>query len=161
MDSEKYAPLLFNLIQEIETDFDISGEIIFRYIWNSFSVNINILSANFLFFSLFKFLLLFNYSCLPFLPTNFQIECIELQPDICLKEKIDCVSLLDFYRSFLPRDKYPCFTIKPDSCHHYLAVPTFVSKYFQKWNTLRLKLESSIQDGGISRNPFLPRTTKR
>ena len=41
------------------------------------------------------------------LPANCQMECIEVQSDIQLKEKFDHVSLLDFYRSYLPRDKYP------------------------------------------------------
>lgn len=34
-------------------------------------------------------------------------ECIELQSDIQLKEKFHCVPLLDFYKLYLPKDKYP------------------------------------------------------
>ena len=41
------------------------------------------------------------------LPANFQMECTELQSDVQLKEEFDHVSLLDFYRYYLPKDKYP------------------------------------------------------
>ncbi|CAH2281645.1 General transcription factor II-I repeat domain-containing 2 [Pelobates cultripes] len=41
------------------------------------------------------------------LPPNYQTECIELQSDIRLKEKFDHVSLLDFYKAYLPKEKYP------------------------------------------------------
>ena len=40
---------------------------------------------------------------------NFQMECIELQRDVQLKEKIDHVSSLNFYELFLT--KYPLFYI--------------------------------------------------
>ncbi|GFW17892.1 general transcription factor II-I repeat domain-containing protein 2A [Trichonephila clavipes] len=37
------------------------------------------------------------------------MEFIELQSDIQLKEKFGNVSLLAFYKDYLPRDKYPNF----------------------------------------------------
>ena len=110
VNSEKYAALLFNLIQEFENrfqDFQENNQY-FAIFVTLFSVYINIL------------------------PANFQMECTELQCNIELKEKFDHVPLLDFYRSHLPRDKYPLLTIMPYSCCHYLAAPTFVSNYFQE-----------------------------
>ena len=83
VNSEKYAALLFNLIQEFENRFQDFWENnqYFAIFETQFSININML------------------------PANFQMECIKLQTDIQLKEKFDCVSLLDFYGSYLPRDK--------------------------------------------------------
>jgi len=40
------------------------------------------------------------------LPANFEIESIELQSDIQLKEKSDHVSLPDFHKPYLTREKY-------------------------------------------------------
>ena len=74
------------------------------------------------------------------LPASFQMECTELQSDIQHKNL-----MMSLYWTFIgpifPETNIPCFTITPDSCHHYLAAPTFVSNYFQEWNTLRVKLE--------------------
>jgi hypothetical protein len=39
--------------------------------------------------------------------TKFQMECIELQSDIQLKEKFNQSSLLDFYKLYLPKEIYP------------------------------------------------------
>lgn len=43
------------------------------------------------------------------LPENFQIEYIELQSDIELKEKFHNASLLEFYKNYLPKNKCPSF----------------------------------------------------
>ena len=43
------------------------------------------------------------------LPSNFQIECVELQSDMQLKETVWNVTLLNFYKLCLPRDQYPNF----------------------------------------------------
>ncbi|XP_041442018.1 general transcription factor II-I repeat domain-containing protein 2-like [Xenopus laevis] len=85
VNTEKYAALLYDLIQEFEKRFQDFRENKqhFAIFATPFSVDINML------------------------PANFQMECIELQSDFQLKEKFDHVSLLDFYRSYLPRDKYP------------------------------------------------------
>ena len=85
VNSEKHAASLFDLIQEFENRFQDFWENnqYFAIFETQFSININTL------------------------PANFQMECIKLQTDIQLKEKFDCVSLLDFYRLYLPRDKYP------------------------------------------------------
>ena len=87
VNSKKYAALLFNLIQEFENRFQDFWENnqYFAIFETQFSININTL------------------------PANFQMECMGLQSGIQLKEKFDCVSLLDFYRFYLPRDKYPLF----------------------------------------------------
>ena len=39
-------------------------------------------------------------------PRNVQVECIELQSDIEVKEKCIQVSLLDFYKLHLSKEKY-------------------------------------------------------
>ena len=74
VNNEKYAALLFDLIQEFENRFQDfrKNHQSFGIFATPFSVDINIL------------------------PANFQMECIELQSDIQLKEKCDRVSLLDF-----------------------------------------------------------------
>ena len=107
---KKYAVLLFELIQEFENRFQDFWENNQYFVTSTtpFSVDINML------------------------PASFQMECTELQADIQLKEEFDCVSLLDFYRSYLPRDTYSLLHITPYSCHHYWAEPTFVSSYFQE-----------------------------
>jgi hypothetical protein len=87
VNNEKYAALLFDLIQEFENRFQDfrKNHQSFGIFTTPFSVDINIL------------------------PANLQMECIELQSDIQLKEKFDHVSLLDFYKiyEYLPREKYP------------------------------------------------------
>ena len=82
---EKNAALLFSLIQDFENrfqDFEENNQY-FPISATPFPVNIKML------------------------PANFHMEGTELQADIRLKEKLDRVSLLDCYRSCLPRDKYP------------------------------------------------------
>jgi len=59
---------------------------------------------------------------------NFQMECIELQSKIW-----SCV----FTR---PERNILCLTVMSYSCHHFLAVPTFVSNCFQGWNIGRVKI---------------------
>ena len=85
MTSKKHAALLSDLIQEFENRFQEfwGNNQYFAIFVTLFSVGMNML------------------------PANFQMECIELWSDIQLKDKFDCVSLLDFYRSCLPGDKYP------------------------------------------------------
>lgn len=83
--SERYASLLSTLIEEFENRFqDFKENRTFFSIFSTpFSVDINTI------------------------PASFQMECIELQSDIQLKEKFHCVPLLDFYKLYLPKDKYP------------------------------------------------------
>ena len=59
---------------------------------------------------------------------NFQMESIELQSKIwsCLFTRSE--------RNIL------CLTVMSYSCHHFLAVPTFVSNCFQGWNIGRVKI---------------------
>ncbi|VVC36961.1 Hypothetical protein CINCED_3A013103 [Cinara cedri] len=47
--------------------------------------------------------------------TKFQMECIELQSDIQLKEKFNQSPLLDFCKLYLPKETYPVL-------HDYLAI---------------------------------------
>ncbi|XP_075053814.1 general transcription factor II-I repeat domain-containing protein 2-like [Mixophyes fleayi] len=74
VNTEKYAALLFDLVQEFENRFQDfrKNQSFFLIFATPFSVDINIL------------------------PGNLQMECIELQCDIQLKEKFEHVSLMDF-----------------------------------------------------------------
>ena len=85
VNTEKYAALLFNLVQEFQNRFQDfrKNQPSFLIFATPFSEDINIL------------------------PANLQMECIELQSDIQLKEKFDNVSLMDFYKIYVPREKYP------------------------------------------------------
>uniref|UniRef100_A0ABM5FVD0 General transcription factor II-I repeat domain-containing protein 2A-like n=1 Tax=Pogona vitticeps TaxID=103695 RepID=A0ABM5FVD0_9SAUR len=85
VNTEKYAALLFNLVQEFQNRFQDfrKNQPPFLIFATPFSEDINIL------------------------PANLQMECIELQSDIQLKEKFDHVSLMDFYKVYVPREKYP------------------------------------------------------
>lgn len=83
----KYAALVFDLIKEFQCRFQDfrKNEENFKLFSTPFSLDINKL------------------------PSNLQMECIELQSDIQLKEKFGNVSLLEFYKNHLPCDKYPNF----------------------------------------------------
>ena len=83
----KYAALIFDLIQEFESRFQDfrKNEEYFNIFSTPFYLEINKL------------------------PSNPQMKCIELQSDIQLKEKFGNVSLLEFYKDYLPRDKYSNF----------------------------------------------------
>ena len=75
------------------------------------------------------------------LPANFQMECVELQSDIQLKEKCDRISLLDFYRSCLPRDKYPLL-----HSHALFMSSLFGSTYIYEQQLSRMKhIKSKIR----------------
>lgn len=65
------------------------------------------------------------------LPVNFQVEWIELQSHVQFKEKFDHISLADFYKLSLTKEKYR-FTVTSHSCNHFLVVGTFVNNYFQE-----------------------------
>ena len=45
-----------------------------------------------------------------------------------------------FISPFLPEKNICHFTVTPYSCHHFLAVHTFVNNYFQIWRTGRIIL---------------------
>ena len=85
MNSKKYVILLSDLIEEFENRFEdfVKNDQLFCIFATPFSVDIHLL------------------------PGKFQMECIELQCEIQLKDKFNHVSLLDFYKIYLPRDKYP------------------------------------------------------
>ena len=124
VNSEKYAASLFDLIQEFKNRFQDFRE-------------------NNQQFAIFETLFLVNINMLP---ANFQMECIELQFDIQLKEKFDHVSLLDFYRSYLPRDNYPVLY------NHALFMPSlFGSTYicvqlFSRMKHIKSKIRTEIID---------------
>ena len=124
VNSKKYAALLFDLIQEFENRFQDFWENnqYFAIFETQFSININTL------------------------PANFQMECIKLQTDIQLKEKFDCVSLLDFYGSYLPRDKYPLL-----HNHALFMSSLFGSTYIweqllSKMKPIKSKIRTKISD---------------
>lgn len=105
----KNAGLLLDLIQEYENrfqDFRTNNQNFCIFV-TPFTVDIVMLSA------------------------NFQMEYIELQSDIQLKEK-DHVSLLDFYKSYLPETNIPHCTVMRYSCHHCLEAHTYLNTYFQE-----------------------------
>lgn len=108
----KYAGLIFDLIQEFESRFQDfrKNEEYFNIFSTPFSLEINKL------------------------PSNLQMECIELQSDIQLKEKFGNVSLLEFYKDCLPRDKYPNF-----HNHALLMCSAFGSTYICEQLFSRMK----------------------
>lgn len=80
------------------------------------------------------------------LPVNFQVQCIEVQPDIQLKEKNLIMSLYQaFVRPFLPEKNIPSFTITPSSCHRILAVHTFVNN-FPRMKHMKSYIRSKVSD---------------
>jgi len=82
--SKKYASLILILINEFETRFqDFRKNSQLFAILTPFLVDITAVE------------------------TKFQMECIELQSDIQLKEKLNQSSLLDFYKLYLPKETYP------------------------------------------------------
>ena len=106
--SEEYASLILILINEVETrfqDFRMNSQL-FAIFATPFSVDITAVE------------------------TKFQVECIELQSDIQLKEKSNQSSLLDFYKLYLPKETYPSFMTMPYSCSRFSAVLTFVNNCF-------------------------------
>ena len=116
VDSEKYSTLLSFLIKNFENRFQDYKKKIANclvYLWLHFQCQQLNKKIN-------------------TLPANFQIECIELQSDIQLREKCDHVSLPDFNKTCLTREKYPpLHNHALFSCRQFLAVCTFVNDYFQ------------------------------
>ena len=82
LNKEKYSTLLFQEFEKRFQDFRQNQQS-FLISATPFFVDINILHL------------------------DFQIECIEVQSDVELKEKFDHFSLLDFYELYLPKEKYP------------------------------------------------------
>ena len=60
------------------------------------------------------------------LPPDFQMEYIELQSDIQLKNLIMSLHQA-LIRPLLPQRNVPRFTTRPYSCHHFLALGTLVN----------------------------------
>ena len=46
--------------------------------------------------------------------------------------------------SILPEKNIPRFTVMPYSCHHFLAVHTFVNNYCQGWSTGKVILHKNL-----------------
>lgn len=122
--SERYASFLSILIEEFESRFQDFREnhALFSIFATPFSVDINTI------------------------PAIFQMECSELQSDIQLREKFNSVSLLDFYKLYLPKDKYP-------SLHNQAVFMTslFGSTYiceqlFSRMKYTKSKTRSKISD---------------
>ena len=92
------------------------------------------------------------------LPDNCQMECIQMQSDIQLKEKFDRVSLLDFCRSYLPRDKYPLLH------KHALFMSLFGSSYiceelFSRMKHIKNKIRTKISDERLENLPRIATTS--
>ncbi|KAF0747377.1 general transcription factor II-I repeat domain-containing protein 2B-like [Aphis craccivora] len=108
--SKKYFSLILILIYEFETrfqDFRKNNQL-FAIFLTPFSVDITAVE------------------------TKFQMNCIELQSDIQLKEKFNQSSLLDFYKLYLPKETDPVLHTMPYSCSRFSAVLTFVNNCFQE-----------------------------
>ena len=78
------------------------------------------------------------------LPVNFQMECIELQLNIQLKEKFGHVSSLDFYKTYLAGERYPSF-------HNHVMSTLFIRMYvceqlFSMMKHRKSKIRSKISD---------------
>ena len=86
MNKEKYAAVLSLLIKNFENRFQDLKKYIF--------------------FFLVVYLRL-HFQSTNTLPGNFQVECLELQSDIQLKEKFGHIPLPDFHEPFLTREKCP------------------------------------------------------
>ena len=116
MNSEKYAALFFDLIHKnLKTFQDFREHNILLYLWLHFGQH--------------KYV-----TC--------QFSSGMHRAAIWHSEKTLIESLYwTFISPIFPGTTIPCFTIMPYSCHCYLVAPTFVSNYFQEWNTLRVKLE--------------------
>ena len=122
--SEKYASLILILINEFETrfqDFRKNSQL-FAIFATPFSVDI------------------------PAVETKFQMECIELQSDIQLKEKFNMSSILDFYKLYLPKETYPVL-----HDHALFMFSLFGSTYiceqlFSRMKNTKSKNRSTISD---------------
>ncbi|XP_067123968.1 general transcription factor II-I repeat domain-containing protein 2-like [Centruroides vittatus] len=121
---KKYEALLFDLIQEFENRFSDFREnnLNFCIFATPFTVDIEML------------------------PATFQMECIEFQSDIQLKEKFDHVSLFDFYKTYLPRDIYPAL-----HSHALFMSSLFGSTYiceqlFSRMKHTKSKIRTKISD---------------
>jgi len=122
--SEKYASLILILINEFETrfqDFRKNSQL-FAIFATPFSVDITAVE------------------------TKFQMECIELQSDIQLKEKFNQSSLLDFYKLYLPKETYPVL-----HDHALFMFSLFGSTYiceqlFSRMKNTKSKNRSTISD---------------
>ena len=80
---------------------------------------------------------------------NLQMECIDMQCDSLLKEKFGQVSLLDFYRSYVPKDKYPGIYN-----HSLLMASLFGSTYiceqvFSRMKNIKCKSRTRITDDNL------------
>ena len=106
VNSEKYAAMLSILIKEFENRFqDCQKNHEFMFV-TPFSVNRSTLSA------------------------DFQVELMELQSDIQLKNLIMSLYWTSI-SPLLPKKSIPCFTTMPCSHHHFLSVHTFGNNYCQ------------------------------
>lgn len=117
VNKEKYAALCI-LIRESENSFqDWWKHLGFLCICNSFSVNINTFCAN----SEMKRIVTIGYST----------------------KKLDRVSLPDFHKTYLTREKHPLIQSRILLISLLLALPTFMNNHFQGWSTGRGKFHQN------------------
>ena len=122
VNSEKYAALLSVWYRNLKTDFRVSQKIIFFYICDS------------------------TFSRHKLLPASFQMECTELQSDIQIRENFDGVSSLDFYRSCLPRDKYPLLHNHALPVSSLFGSTDICEQLFSRMKHIKSKIRTKISD---------------
>lgn len=123
----KYADLIGLLIKNFESKFQDfkESEIDYKIFATPFSVDINIL------------------------PENLQLECIDLQADLQLKEKFFNIPLLTFYKFHLPEEKFP------ELHKHALFITslfgsTYVcEQFFSRMKLTKNKLRTRIDDENL------------
>ena len=123
----KYVDLIGLLIKNFESKFQDfkESEIDFKIFATPFSMDINIL------------------------PEKLQLECIDLQADLQLKEKFFNLPLLTFYKFHLPKEKFP------ELYKHALFITslfgsTYVcEQFFSRMKLTKSKLQTRIDDENL------------
>ena len=114
VNSKKYAAVFSIVIKEFENRFqDCRKNQLLDIFANPFSVNINTLPAN-----------------------------LQMKPDAQLKEKCNYISLSDFSKPSLTKQKHPSLHNQPYSCHWFLAVHN--EQLFSRTKHTKSKMSSEI-----------------
>ncbi|XP_043917683.1 general transcription factor II-I repeat domain-containing protein 2B-like isoform X2 [Protopterus annectens] len=124
VNTEKYAALINSLSQDFESRFQDfrKHQQHFSIFATPFSVDINML------------------------PANLQLECIELQSDIQLKEKFLQESLLDFYKLYLSKEKYPSLHEHALFMTSLLGSTYICEQFFSRMKYTKSKIRTKISD---------------
>lgn len=85
------------------------------------------------------------------LPANFLMPCTAAIRHST--KKSDHISLLDFISPMLAEKNFPCFTIMSYSCYHSLVLCTFVNSCFQRWSKGKIKFhQKSLLPWELTKN---------